>query len=63
MSDIPIDPVPQDGIDFRALAHATAGISAMVPVRGVILGYMGWQWGYTWPNLQQNSSIPTRRRQ
>ena len=91
MSDIPIDPVPQDGIDFRALAHATAGISAvvlggmmytrpwaqdvsflmiaaavsavyftwkhsawvtghwlaMVPVTGVIVGYMGWQWGYT----------------
>ena len=92
MSDIPIDPVPQDGIDFGALAHATAGISAvvlggmmytrpwaqdvfsilmiaaavsamyfswkhtawvtghwlaMVPVTGVILGYMGWQWGYT----------------
>ena len=91
MSDVPIDPVPQDGIDFGALAHATAGISAvvlggmmytrpwaqdvfsilmiaaavsamyfsckhtawvtghwlaMVPVNGVILGYMGWQWGY-----------------
>jgi len=30
MSDIPIDPVPQDGIDSRALAHATAGISAVV---------------------------------
>ena len=92
MSDIPTDPVPQDGIDFGALAHAIAGISAVVlggmmytrpwaqdvfsilmiaaavsamyfswkhmawvtghwlamaPVTGVILGYMGWQWGYT----------------
>ena len=92
MSDIPIDPVLQDGIDFGALTLATAGISAvvlsgmmytrpwaqdvfsilmigaavsamyfsgrhtawvtghwlaMVPVTGVILGYMGWQWGYT----------------
>ena len=92
MSDIPTDPVPQDAIDFGALAHAIAGISAVVlggmmytrpwaqdvfsilmiaaavsamyfswkhmawvtghwlamaPVTGVILGYMGWQWGYT----------------
>ena len=30
MSDIPTDPAPQDGIDFGALAHATAGISAVV---------------------------------
>ena len=92
MSDIPTDPAPQGGIDFGALAHAIAGISAlalgglmytlpwaqdvfsilmmaaavsalyfswkhsawvtghwlaMVPVTGVVLGYMGWQWGYT----------------
>ena len=92
MSDIPKDPAPQGGIDFGALAHAIAGISAlvlgglmytrpwaqnvfsilmmaaavsalyfswkhsawvtghwlaMVPVTGVVLGYMGWQWGYT----------------
>ena len=92
MSDIPKDPAPQGGIDFGALAHAIAGISAvvlgglmyirpwaqdvfsilmiaaavsavyfswkhsawvtghwlaMVPVTGVILGYVGWQWGYT----------------
>jgi len=92
VSDIPIGPAAQDGIDFDALVHATAGISAvvlgcmvytrhwapdvfsmlmiaaavsamyfsckhtawvtghwlaMVPVTGVILGYMGWQWGYT----------------
>ena len=92
MSDIPTDPAPQGGIDFAALAHAIAGISAlvlgglmytrpwaqdvfsilmmaaavsalyfswkhsawvtghwlaMVPVTGVVLGYMGWQWGYT----------------
>jgi len=92
MSDIPTDPGAQGGIDFGALAHAIAGISAvtlgglmytlpwaqdvfsilmiaaaisavyfswkhsawvtghwlaMVPVTGVILGYMGWQWGFT----------------
>ena len=92
MSDIPTDPAPQSGIDFGALAHAIAGISAvvlgglmytrpwtqdvcsilmidaavsavyfswkhsawvtghwlaMVPVTGVILGYLGWQWGFT----------------
>ena len=83
---------PQGGIDFGALAHAIAGISAvllgslmytwpwaqdifsiliiaaavsavffswkhsawvtghwlaMVPAAGVVLGYLGWQWGYT----------------
>ena len=92
MSDVPVDPAPQSGIDFGALAHAIAGISAvvlgalmytrpwaqdvfsilmifaavsavyfswkhsawvtghwlaMVPVTGVVLGYLGWQWGYT----------------
>ena len=92
MSDIPAEPSPQSGIDFGALAHAIAGISAvvlgglmytrpwaqdafsilmivaavsavyfswkhsawvtghwlaMVPVTGVMLGYLGWQWGYT----------------
>jgi hypothetical protein len=92
MSDIPTDPAPQSGIDVGALAHAIAGISAvvlgglmyirlwaqdafsmlmivaavsavyfswkhaawvtghwlaMVPVTGVMLGYLGWQWGYT----------------
>ena len=92
MSDIPTEPSPQSGIDFGALAHAIAGISAvvlgglmytrpwaqdvfsilmivaavsavyfsykhsawvtghwlaMVPVTGVILGYVGWQWGFT----------------
>ena len=30
MSDIPTDPAPQGGIDFGALAHAIAGISAMM---------------------------------
>ena len=92
MSDVPTDSAPQRGIDFGALAHAIAGISAvvlgglmythpwakdffsalmivaavsavyfsykhsawvtghwltMVPVTGVILGYVGWQWGFT----------------
>ena len=92
MSDVPKDSAPQSGIDFGALAHAIAGISAvvlgglmytrpwaqdvfsilmivaavsavyfswkhsawvtghwlaMVPVTGVILGYVGWQWGFT----------------
>tara|TARA_B100001989_G_scaffold231757_1_gene190618 strand:- start:269 stop:640 length:372 start_codon:yes stop_codon:yes gene_type:complete len=92
MSDVPTDSAPQSGIDFGALAHAIAGISAvvlgglmytrpwaqdvfsilmivaavsavyfslkhsawvtghwlaMVPVTGVILGYVGWQWGFT----------------
>ena len=92
MSDIPTDPAPQSGIDFGALAHAIAGIAAvvlgglmytrpwavdlfatlmlaaavsavyfswkhsawvtghwlaMVPVTGVLLGYLGWQWGFT----------------
>ena len=92
MSDAPTDSTPQSGIDSGALAHAIAGISAvvlgglmytrpwaqdvfsilmivaavsavyfswkhsawvtghwlaMVPVTGVTLGYMGWQWGYT----------------
>ena len=92
MSDIPTDSAPQSGIDFGALAHAIAGISAvvvgglmytspwaqdvfsiltivaavsavyfswkhsawvtghwlaMVPVTGVIVGYVGWQWGFT----------------
>ena len=91
MSDIPTDPAPQSGIDFGALAHAIAGIAAvvlgglmytrpwavdlfatlmlaaavsavyfswkhsawvtghwlaMVPVTGVLLGYLGWQWGF-----------------
>ena len=91
MSDVPTDSAPQSGIDFGALAHAIAGISAvvlgglmytrpwaqdvfsilmivaavsavyfswkhsawvtghwlaMVPVTGVILGYVGWQWGF-----------------
>ena len=30
MSDIPTDRAPQGGIDFGALAHAIAGISAVV---------------------------------
>ena len=30
MSDVPTDPAPQSGIDFGALAHAIAGISAVV---------------------------------
>ncbi len=92
MSDVPTDSAPQSGIDFGALAHAIAGVSAvvlgglmytrpwaqdvfsilmivaavsavyfsykhsawvtghwlaMVPVTGVILGYVGWQWGFT----------------
>ena len=92
MSDVPTDSAPQRGIDFGALAHAIAGISAVVlgglmytrpwvqdvfsilmivaavsavyfswkhsawvmghwlamaPVTGVILGYVGWQWGFT----------------
>ena len=92
MSDVPTDSAPQSGIDFGALAHAIAGISAvvvgglmytrpwardvfsilmivaavsavyfswrhsawvtghwlvMVPVTGVIVGYVGWQWGFT----------------
>ena len=47
MSDIPTDPAPQGGIDFGLLAHTIAGISAMVPVTGVILGFMGWLWSYT----------------
>jgi hypothetical protein len=92
MSDIPTDPAPQSGIDVGALAHAIAGISAvvlgglmyirlwaqdafsmlmivaavsavyfswkhaawvtghwlaMVPVTGVLLGYLGWQWGFS----------------
>ena len=92
MSDIPTDQAPKSGIDFGAVAHAIAGISAvvlgglmyslpwaqdvfsllmivaaisavyfswkhaawvtghwlaMVPVMGVILGYLGWQWGFT----------------
>ena len=92
MSDVPTDSARQSGIDFGALAHAIAGISAvvlgglmytrpwaqdvfsilmivaavsavyfswkhsawvtghwlaMVPVTGVILGYGGWQWGFT----------------
>ena len=92
MSDVPTDSAPQSGIDFGALAHAIAGISAvvlgglmytrpwaqdifsilmivaavsavyfswkhsawvtghwltMVPATGVILGYVGWQWGFT----------------
>ena len=92
MSDVPTDSAPQSGTDFGALAHAIAGISAvvlgglmytrpwaqdvfsilmivaavsavyfswkhsawvtghwlaMVPVTGVILGYVGWQWGFT----------------
>ena len=91
MSDIPTDPAPQSGIDFGALAHAIAGVAAvvlgglmytrpwavdlfatlmlaaavsavyfswkhsawvtghwlaMVPVTGVLLGYLGWQWGF-----------------
>ena len=90
MSDVPADSAPQSGIDFGALTHAIAGISAvvlgglmytrpwakdafsilmivaavsavyfswkhsawvtghwlaMVPVTGVVLGYLGWQWG------------------
>ena len=92
MSDVPKDSAPQSGINFGALAHAIAGISAlvlgglmytrpwaqdvfsilmivaavsavyfswkhsawvtghwlaMVPVTGVTLGYVGWQWGFT----------------
>ena len=92
MSDIPTDPAPQSGIGVGALAHAIAGIAAvvlgglmytrpwaqdlfailmlvaavsavyfssrhsawvpghwlaMVPVTGVVLGYLGWQWGFT----------------
>ena len=92
MSDVPTDSAPQSGIDFGALAHTIAGISAvvlgglmytrpwaqdvfsilmivaavsavyfswkhsawvtghwlaMVPVTGVIVGYVGWQWGFT----------------
>ena len=92
MRDIPTDPAPQSGIDVGALAHAIAGIAAvvlgglmytrpwaqdlfailmlvaavsavyfswkhsawgtghwlgMVPVTGVVLGYRGWQWGFT----------------
>lgn len=92
MSDTPTSPAPGSGIDFGALAHAIAGISAvilgalmytrpwaqdafgilmivsavsavyfswkhsawvtghwlaMVPVTGVLLGYFGWQWGFT----------------
>ena len=92
MSDVPTDSAPQSGIDFGALAHAIAGISAvvlgglmytrawaqevfsilmivaavsavyfswkhsawvtghwlaMVPVTGVIVGYVGWQRGFT----------------
>ena len=92
MSDFPTDPAPQSGIDFGTLAHAIAGIAAvvlgglmytrlwaqdlfailmlvaavsavyfslkhsawvtghwlaMVPVTGVVLGYLGWQWGFT----------------
>ena len=92
MSDVPRDPAPQSGIDVGALAHAIAGIAAVVlgglmytrpwaqdlfailmlvaavsvvyfsrkhsawvaghwlaivPVTGVVLGYLGWQWGFT----------------
>lgn len=92
MSDVPTDSAPQSGIDFGALAHAIAGISAvvlgglmytrpwaqdvfsilmivaavsavyfswkhsawvtghwlaMVPVTGVIVGYVWWQRGFT----------------
>ena len=92
MSDTPTNSAPQSGIDFGALAHAVAGISAvvlgglmytrpwaqdvfsilmivaavsavyfswkhsawvtghwlaMVPVTGVVLGNLGWQWGFT----------------
>ena len=92
MSDVPTDSARQSGIDFGALAHAIAGISAvvlgglmytrawaqevfsiliivaaviavyfswkhsawvtghwlaMVPVTGVIVGYVGWQRGFT----------------
>ena len=92
MSDVPADSAPQSGIDFGALAHAIAGISAvvlgglmhtrpwaqdvfsvlmivaavsavyfswkhsawvtghwlaMVPVTGVIVGYVWWQRGFT----------------
>ena len=92
MSDVPTESAPQSSIDFGALAHAIAGISAvvlgglmytrpwaqdvfsilmivaavsavyfswkhsawvtghwlaMVPVTGVIVGYVGWQWGFT----------------
>ena len=92
MSDVPTDSARQSGIDFGALDHAIAGISAvvlgglmytrawaqevfsiliivaaviavyfswkhsawvtghwlaMVPVTGVIVGYVGWQRGFT----------------
>ena len=92
MSDVPTDSAPQSGIDYGALAHAIAGISAvvlgglmytrpwaqdvfsvlmivaavsavyfswkhsawvtghwlaMVPVTGVIVGYLGWRGGFT----------------
>ena len=30
MSDLPTEPTPQGGIDVGALAHAIAGISALV---------------------------------
>ena len=92
MTDKPTDQTPTGGIDFGALAHAVAGVTAvvlgalmytrpwaqnafgilmivaavsavyfswkhsawvtghwlaMVPVTGVILGYLGWEWGLT----------------
>ena len=31
MSDVPTDSAPQSGIDFGALAHAIAAISAVAP--------------------------------
>ena len=90
MSDAAADPAPKKGVDLGALAHAIAGVCAlvlgglmysrpwarelfallmivaaasavyfswkhsawvtghwlaMVPVFGVMLGYIGWQWG------------------
>ena len=92
MSESSTEPASQNGIDLGALAHAIAGVSAvvlggvmytrpwakdlfallmivaavsavyfswrhaawvtghwlaMVPVTGVILGYLGWAWGFT----------------
>ena len=91
MSDAAADPAPKKGVDLGALAHAIAGVCAlvlgglmysrpwarelfallmivaaasavyfswkhsawvtghwlaMVPVFGVMLGYIGWQWGF-----------------
>lgn len=92
MTDTSVSPAPKKGVDLGAIAHAVAGVAAvvlgglmysqpwardlfsslmivsaisavyfswrhsawvighwlaMVPVTGVILGYVGWQWGFT----------------